>query len=78
MYEYDYTIWPDNSTLKFKETCDKIKTQFPNAEEKELLIDVDGSTIQIYKENNKEITVFDDYDVGAVFVKSEIELPMFA
>ena len=39
-----------------------------------LLIDVDGSLIQTYKYNGKDIDVYDDYDVGAVYVKSEIDL----
>lgn len=52
----------------------QIEKSFPNAEKRKLLIDVDGSTIQTYIQDGKDIDVFDDYEVGAVFVKSEIEL----
>ncbi|MCU6719897.1 hypothetical protein OCV67_08150 [Porcipelethomonas ammoniilytica] len=74
MTKYDYNIYPDNSPQKFKETCKKIEKAFPNANKRKLLIDVDGSTIQTYSENSKDIDVYDDYDIGAVFVKSEINL----
>ena len=36
--------------------------------------DVDGSTIQVFHCNEKEIVVYDDYDVGAVFVLSNVDL----
>ena len=70
---YDYNICTNNSPVRFKETC-LIEKEFPNAEKKKLLIDVDGSTIQTYTQEGKDIDVFDDYDVGAVFIKSEIKL----
>lgn len=71
---FDYTIFPDNSSTKFKEICAIIEEAYPKAAKKELLIDVDGSTIQTYTENGRDIDVFDDYDVGAIYVKSEIDL----
>lgn len=77
MYKYDYTIHPENSPQIFKQTCAEIERAFPNAYKNELLVDVDGSTIQVFTENGKEIVVYDDYDVGAVFVKSEINLDLF-
>lgn len=71
---FDYNILKENSTEKFKEACDRIESQFPNADKRNLLVDVDGTTIQTYTYNGKKINVFDDYDVGAVFVVSEIDL----
>ena len=71
---YDYNIWTENSPQKFKNICKIIEIEFPNIEKEELLIDVDGSTIQTYRQHGKTINVFDDYDIGAVFVKSEIDL----
>ena len=61
-HKYDYTIYPDNNFEVFKETCRKI------------LIDVDGSYLQIYEKDKKEIVVYEDYDVGAIYVKSDIDL----
>ena len=39
-----------------------------------LLEDVDGTQIQIYNTPDGKIKVFNDYEVGAVYVDSEIEL----
>lgn len=71
---FDYNISKENSKVKFKETCDKIESKFPSAFKRKLLVDVDGTTIQTYTLDEKDIDVFNDYDVGAVFVKSEIDL----
>ena len=71
---FDYTILPDNSPKKFKEACKLIEMAYLNAIKKKFLIDVDGSTIQTYTIDDKDIDVFDDYDVGAVYVRSEIDL----
>lgn len=74
MKKYDYTIFPDNSPNEFKKACSRIENAFPSFKKNKLLIDVDGSTIQTYTKDNKDIDVYDDYDIGAVFVKSEINL----
>ncbi|MDE7233563.1 MAG: hypothetical protein K2N29_00700 [Ruminiclostridium sp.] len=71
---FDYTISGDNNPKKFKEACVAVEKLFPKAEKKKLLIDVDGTTIQTFNEHGRSITIYDDYDVGAVFVKSEIDL----
>lgn len=73
MTEYDYTIYSDNSPKEFKKTCVKLEKAFPNASSR-FLVDVDGSTIQTFTENGKDIDVYDDYEVCAVFVKSKINL----
>lgn len=71
---FDYTIYPDNSQEQFRIVCDKIERAYPRAKKEQLLVDVDGTTIQTYYESNKKINVYDDYDVGAVFVISELDL----
>ena len=58
----------------FRDTCRKIEEHFPDADKEKLLVDVDGTTIQSYLKRGLEIVVFDDYDIGAVFVQSEIDL----
>lgn len=73
-YPFDYNIFPNNSPEMFKDMCRKIEEHFPDAEKKKLLVDVDGTTVQSYMETGREIAVFDDYDIGAVFVQSEIDL----
>lgn len=71
---FDFTVYPDNSPEEFKKACGKIESLFPDAEKKKLLVDVDGSTIQTYVIDGKSIDIFDDYDVGAVYLKSELDL----
>ena len=73
---FDYNIYPDNSPEEFKKVCKLIESQLPQAKKNKLLVDVDGSTIQTYTIGGKGIDVYDDYDVGAVFVKSDIELDL--
>jgi len=72
--KFDYNIHPDNSPRLFKQTCMQIEKAFPTAKKRDLLTDVDGTTIQSFEHNGKGIKVFDDYDVGAVFVESDIDL----
>lgn len=74
---FDYTIHNDNSVDEFKKACSEIEKAFPGAAKQKLLVDVDGSTIQTYTLDGKDIDVYDDYEVGAVYVKSEVELSIF-
>ena len=70
---FDYTVSAENDPKKFEETCfaiEKALTGFKS----ELLIDVDGTTIQIYEKSGKHIKVYDDYDVGAVYVLSDVDI----
>lgn len=73
-YEFEYSIYPDNSSSIFDETCEKIDRAFKDAEKQEKLVDVDGSTIQRFHIDGKKVVVYDDYDVGAVYVESDINL----
>ncbi len=75
---YDYTISHDNSPEVFRKICDIIARAFPELKMDDVLIDVDGSTIQIFGEEPLEIIVYDDYDVGAVYVKSDLDLSEIA
>ena len=71
---FDYNIYANNSVEKFKEACKKIEEFFPDARKDQLLIDVDGTMIQNYTENSNNITVYNDYEIGAVFIESEVDL----
>lgn len=71
---FDYTICKHNSPKEFKQTCEKIEQHFSHIKKHKLLVDVDGSTIQIYSNGDAKIKVYDDYDVGAVFVISDLDL----
>ena len=54
--------------------CVTIEKKYPDNKKRSLLVDVDGTTIQIYYINNKKVTVYDDFEVGAVYVLSELDL----
>lgn len=71
---FDYTIESNNSTTAFKKACEEIEHNLSPINKEKLLIDVDGSTIQEYHKEDKAVIVYDDYDIGAVYIKSEIEL----
>ncbi len=71
---FDYTIYKENSQQVFNNTCKLIERSFPNAHKSKLLVDFDGTTIQTFTEDGKDIDIYDDYEVGAVFVKSGIDL----
>lgn len=71
---FDYNIFANNSKEHFFKTCTTIEKHFPNNRKRKLLIDVDGTAIQIYYIDNKEVTVYNDYEVGAVYVTSELDL----
>lgn len=71
---YEYNIHPDNSPELFIMISNLIERSLPDFEKKKLLVDVDGTTIQTFSKNGKDIDIYDDYDVGAVFVKSEVDI----
>ena len=71
---FDYNISPTNSKSKFQQACRLIEKEYPKCEKKSPLIDVDGTVIQTYTFNDKDIDVYNDFEVGAVYVRSEIKL----
>lgn len=71
---YDYNVSSTNSKAKFQQACELIEKEYPTCIKKEPLIDVDGSMIQTYTINDKDIDVHNDYEIGAIYVKSEIKL----
>ncbi len=72
--EYEYTVATENSPEMFRKACRIIESELRKAQKDDILTDVDGSTIQLYRIDGKEIAVYDDYDIGAVFVESDIDL----
>lgn len=72
--KYDINISQENSPEKFKSACMIIEKVFPSFQKESLLVDVDGSMIQVYRKDGKEIIIYDDYDVGAVFAESDVNL----
>jgi len=77
-YAYDITLSKVNDSKIFKEACRQFEDRYPSWKKQKLLIDVDGSTIQVYQNKDQEVVIYDDYDVGAVFARSDIDLQLIA
>lgn len=73
-YEYSYNINANANEKDFLICCKLIENSLPGIKKEELLMDVDGSLIQIYYYSGKEIAVYDDYYVDAVYVDSNVDL----
>ena len=71
MIKYNVHNVADNK--KFKMACDKIESNIKDLSI-ETLIDVDGSIIRTYNSDNGRIEVYNDYEVDAVYIDSEINL----
>ena len=71
---YDYNVSPTNSKAKSQRACELIEKEYPTCIKRKPLIDVDGSVIQTYTISEKDIDVHNDYEIGAIYVKSEIKL----
>ena len=71
---FTYAISPDTDNKIFLESCVKIEANIKTSTKEDILIDVDGSLIQIYVVEGKKIKLHNDFLVGAVYIKSEIDL----
>ena len=71
---FSYNIEKNANKSAFDNTCVLIEESLKNAKKEKLLQDVDGTTIQIYALPDGKIKVFNDYEVDAVYVDSEIDL----
>ena len=77
MYKYDYNICTEADRDIFIKQCKALEKHIPNLVKDKLLEDVDGSETQIYFLDGKKIVVHNSYYIGAVYIKSEIELEHF-
>lgn len=71
---FDYTLSKTANNKVFLNACKKVEDKFPFAKKEKLLVDVDGSAVQIYNIENGKIRIDSDYDIDAVFVQSDIDL----
>lgn len=72
MFKYNIYNMADNN--KFKMACNKIERSIKNLNIEKQLVDVDGSMIQIYNSDDGKIKVYNDYEVDAVYIDSEVNL----
>lgn len=76
---FQYTIYTVPDEEIYRRQCQALEKHIPGLEKMYDLEDVDGSRISIYKKDGSEIKVANDYQVGGVFVDSEIDLlPFFS
>lgn len=73
---YDYTVKTKADIDAFKVLCLKIEA-IPEVKKENRIIDVDGSIMEFYSRNNKEIVAHNDYYIGAIYIKSDDDLSEF-
>ena len=71
---FDYTILPYADDEIFNKVLNLFESKFPDIQKEKLLVDVDDSAIQIYVNKDKRIKFYNDYEVDAVYIESDIDL----
>lgn len=75
MHEYNICNIADEEI--FKKQCDAILKKVPGIRTEDEITDVDKSVIHIYETDNGAIRVYLDYNIGAVYVKSNLPLKQY-
>ena len=71
---FTYNISKSADIKVFEDTCKTIENSNIKLSSEEPLADADGSVIQIYNDKGKKVKVYNDYEVDAVYVDSDINL----
>ncbi len=72
---FDYSVYPECNEKAYKNAVALIAKHYPEFKKEKELIDVDSTAIQVFSLSKKTVVrVFNDTDVGAVYVKSEVDL----
>ena len=71
---FSYTVSKTANNHSFRETCGLIEATLASFEKERLLMDVDGSMVQIYYTPGGKIEVINDCEVDSVCVDSEVDL----
>ena len=69
---FSYTITKEANNTAFQNVCAALEAK--GFEKERLLVDVDGSMIQMFRMHNKRVDVFNDYEVDAVYIDADIDL----
>lgn len=69
-----YNIAKTANPKSFEKACVAIETNLKDIKKEKLLVDVDGTQIQIYNAPEGKIKVYNDYEVDAVYADSDIDL----
>lgn len=76
-YEYDYTICTEFDEDIFNRQCKALEQHIHGIKKGLFLHDVDNSKLQYYDIGGKELRVVNDFQIGAVYIDSDIELRQF-
>ena len=71
---FSYTISKEADRSVFEKACELLENAVTDLQKEALLEDVDGSMIQYYIVGDAEIRVYNDYEIDAVYVDSQINL----
>ncbi len=71
---FSYNIAKEADNKAFKKACAAIEAKIKSITGKRFAVDVDGSLVQTYDTPNGSITVFNDYEVDAVYADSDVDL----
>lgn len=71
---FTYNIAKEADNQEFEKACQRIESGITDLKKEDVLVDVDGSVIQIYRKNKSKIKVYNDYEVDAVYIDSDIDL----
>ena len=74
---YDYNICTQADDDVFKRQCVLLEKNIPGLVVVNDLRDVDDSNIKIYSLSGKTVTIYNDYFIDAVYVRSEVDLLPF-
>lgn len=74
---FEYWICNEADDAIFEKQCNAIEKNVTPLEKGRLLKDVDGSLIQIYAYQGKEILIYSDHFINEVYIKSEVQLEQF-
>lgn len=71
---YSKTYCMEFNQEVFNKLCNEIENKLDPLIKNDLLVDVDGTQIQIFFKDDKKIVVINDLEIGAVFIDSEIDI----
>lgn len=71
---FSYNIANTADPEAFEKACSLIEANLKSISKEKLLVDVDGTQIQIYTTADGKIKVYNDYEVDAVYADSDINL----
>lgn len=74
---HDYNICTEADEVIFFKQCLAIEKKIDRLVKYDLITDVDGSLMQEYSLGNKRIVIHNCQDIGAVYIKSEVDLTLF-